>query len=248
MIDGKQNPKEKSMIRDNRKKIDLREIKIIPNYIKNVPGSALIEQGNTRIICTATYFNKVPQFLKDSKKGWIIAEYSMLPGSTGNERIMRERQKVNSRNIEIQRFIGRALRSTFDLRAIDGKTIFIDADVIQADGSTRCASINCGMIALVKSLKHLVFEHKIPELPKIEFISAVSIGVKKKEIYVDLTYKEDSNIDADISIVSSETQKIIEVQAMGEESSIPKEIFKQVIDIGIKKNLEIIKILKRSLE
>lgn len=233
---------------DSKKEFNLREIKIVPNFIKNAPGSALIEQGNTRIISTATYSNKVPQFLRDSRKGWIIAEYSMLPGSTGNERIVRERQKVNNRNIEIQRFIGRALRSTFDLRAIDGKTIFIDADVIQADGSTRCASINCGMIALVELLKHLVFEHKIAEFPKIEFISAVSIGVKKKEILVDLTYKEDSSVDADINIVSSENQNIIEVQALGEESSIPKEIFKQVIDIGIKKNLEIIKILKKSLE
>jgi len=236
------------MATDSKNELNIREIKIVPNFIKNAPGSALVEQGNTRIISTATYLNKVPQFLKDSRKGWIIAEYSMLPGSTGNDRIVRERQKVNNRNIEIQRFIGRALRSTFDLRAIDGKTIFIDADVIQADGSTRCASINCGMIALIEILKHLVFEHKIAEFPKIEFISAVSIGVKKKEILVDLTYKEDSSVDADINIVSSENQNIIEVQASGEESSIPKETFKRVIDIGIKKNLEIIKILKKSLK
>ena len=236
------------MATDSKNELNIREIKIVPNFIKNAPGSALVEQGNTRIISTATYLNKVPQFLKDSRKGWIIAEYSMLPGSTGNDRIVRERQKVNNRNIEIQRFIGRALRSTFDLRAIDGKTIYIDADVIQADGSTRCASINCGMIALIEILKHLVFEHKIAEFPKIEFISAVSIGVKKKEILVDLTYKEDSSVDADINIVSSENQNIIEVQASGEESSIPKETFKRVIDIGIKKNLEIIKILKKSLK
>lgn len=233
------------MRKDGRNNYDLREIKIIPGYISNVPGSVLIDQGNTRVICSATYENKIPHFQKDSGKGWIRAEYSMIPGSVGNQRISRERHKINNRNIEIQRFIGRALRTTFDLKHIEDKTIYIDTDVIQADGSTRCASINCAVIALIKSLKYLVYENLIKDLPEIEIISAVSVGIKDNEILVDLTYEEDSKIDADINIVSSEKKNIIEVEAFAEESSIQKDIFHRAIDLGVEKNLEIIDILKK---
>ncbi len=236
------------MREDGRANHELREIKLIPDYIDNVPGSVLIEQGKTRLVCTATYENRVPHFLRESDRGWIAAEYAMLPGSTGNRRIGREREKKNSRNIEIQRFIGRALRSTINLKTIRGFTIFIDTDVIQADGSTRCAAVNCGMLALVKSLRYLVYETLIPDLPKIELISAVSIGVKGEDILVDLTYSEDFNVDADINVISSEKGKIIEVEAFIEETPIAADIFHRVIDLGIDKNLEIIGILKKHME
>lgn len=236
------------MREDGRENHQLREIRIVPDYVDNVPGSVFIEQGNNKIICSATYENRVPFFLKESKKGWIAAEYSMLPGSTGNRRVGRERDRKNNRNIEIQRFLGRALRNTFDLKVIDGMTIFIDTDVIQADGSTRCASLNSGMVALVKTLRHLVYENLIADLPEIEVISAVSIGVKDNDILVDLTFEEDSLVDADINIVSSEKGNVIEVQAFAEENPIAKELFHQAIDIGIEKNFELIKLLKKNME
>jgi ribonuclease PH len=239
------NHKEDIMRKDGREAKQLREIRVFPDYIKNVPASALIEQGDTRVVCTALYEDKVPFFLKNSPKGWIRAEYSMLPGSTGNERVYRERLRVNNRHIEIQRFISRALRTCFDLKVIEGKTISIDTDVLEADGSTRCASLNGGMVALVKMLKYMVYETIIPEFPEIEWIASVSLGVKEKDILVDLNYKEDSSADADINIISSEKGNIVEVQAFGEEKTIPKEIFLEVIDLGIEKNLEIIQQLKK---
>lgn len=232
---------------DGRGNDQLREIMLIPGYIRNAPGSVLIEQGNTRVLCTATYEERVPYFLKNSGKGWIQSEYSMLPGSTGNERVVRERQKLNKRNIEIQRFIGRALRTTFNLKAIDGINISIDTDVLQADGGTRCASLNGGMVALDKALRHLVFENVIRDMPKLKYIAAVSIGVKGSELLVDLDYKEDSTADADINIVSSEDGNIVEVQALCEEKQVAPDVLHQVIDLGIIKNLEIIAQLKKSL-
>lgn len=232
------------MRQNGRENQQLRGMKITPGYIKNIPGSVLIEQGDTRVLCSATYDTRVPHFLKNSGKGWVAAEYSMLPGSTGKQRMSRERQKINNRNIEIQRFLGRALRNTFDLNHIDGKTIFIDTDVLQADGSTRCVSLNGGMLALVKSLNSLVFENQIHDFPDIEWIAAVSIGIIGDEILVDLTYKEDSSADADINVVSSEKGNIVEVQAFAEENPISENIFHKVIDLGIRKNQEIIEMLK----
>ena len=233
------------MRKDGRENHQLREIKIIPDYIKNVPASLLIEQGDTRVVCTATYETKVPHFLKGGNKGWIQAEYSMLPGSTGNQRMNRERQRVNNRSIEIQRFIGRALRTMFKLKKINGMTLYIDTDVVQADGSTRCASINCAVVALVKALRYLVFENLIADLPEIELISAVSIGIKDNQLIADLTYYEDFHADADISIVSSEKGNIVEVEAFAEEKTVPAELFRDAIALGLEKNLEIIEKLRQ---
>ncbi len=233
------------MRHDGRKSDQLREMTLTPDYIKNVAGSVLVEQGDTRVLCTSLYELKVPYFLKNGDKGWVTAEYSMLPGSTGNQRTQRERQRTNNRSIEIQRFISRALRNTFNLKTIIGKTIYVDTDVLQADGSTRCASINGGMLVLVKALRRLVYENLIRDLPAIEWIAAVSIGVKDNEILADLDYKEDFAADADINIVSSEKGNIVEVQAFAEESPISKDIFQKVMDLGVEKNLEIIETLKK---
>jgi ribonuclease PH len=235
------------MRKDGRQNTELREIKLAPGYIKHVPGSVLIEQGDTRVVCTATYDNKVPHFLKNSDKGWIQAEYAMIPGSTGNFRVLRERQRVNNRHIEIQRLIGRGLRTTINLKEIAGITLSIDCDVVQADGGTRCAALNGGVVALVKALRHLVFENVIKDLPEVLFIAAVSIGVVNNEILVDLDYREDFKADADINIVSTEKGDIVEVQALGEEAAISQDTFLEVMDIGIKKNLEIIETLKKCL-
>ncbi len=233
------------MRKDGRENNQLREIRVIPGYTKNVPASALIEQGDTRVLCTSLYEDKVPFFLKNSPKGWIKAEYSMLPGSTGKERVVRERQRINNRHIEIERFVGRALRTAIDLKAINGMTLNMDADVLQADGSTRCASLNGSMVALVKMLKYLVYETIIPDLPEIQWIAAVSIGVKGKDLLVDLNYLEDFDADADINIISSEKGHIVEVQAFCEEKTIPRELFQAAVDLGVEKNLEIIQKLKK---
>lgn len=235
------------MRHDKRKNDQLREIQLTPDYIKNIPGSVLVEQGDTRVLCTAIFESKVPHFLKNGDKGWVTAEYSMLPGSTGSQRTLRERQRINHRNVEIQRFIARALRNTFDLKTIVGKTIYVDTDVLQADGGTRCASINGGMLVLVKTLRYLVYENLLRDLPEIEWIAAVSIGVKDNEILADLDYKEDFAADADINIVSSEKGNIVEVQAFAEENPISKDIFQKVMDLGVEKNLEIIDLLKKHL-
>ncbi len=233
------------MIRKDKRAFDeIRDIKVSPNFVSNIPGSVFIEQGRTRILCSSTIEYKVPHFMKEEKKGWINAEYAMLPGSTGKRRVPRERYRANGRNIEIQRFISRALRNTFKLKSINGIMIHIDCDVIEADGGTRCASLNGGMIVLKKALEYLVFENKISKLPEIEYIAAVSIGVKGDEILTDLTYEEDSKVDADINIVSSEQGNIIEVSAFAEESPLSKAVFDEVLNIGIKKNLEIIEKLK----
>jgi len=231
--------------KDNRVFDELREIKISPDFVSNIPGSVFIEQGKTRIICSATVEYKVPHFIKEEKKGWINAEYSMMPGSTSKKRVPRERNRVNGRNIEIQRFIGRALRNTFNLKELEGITIHIDCDVIEADGGTRCVSLNGGMIVLKKALEYLVFENKIQRLPELEYIAAISIGVKGKDILIDLTYEEDSMVDADINIISSEKRHIVEVSAFAEKNSISKEIFDKVLNIGIEKNLKIIEKIKK---
>lgn len=233
--------------RKDRGDLQLRQIRITSGYIRNTPGSTLFEQGHTRVISTATFTNKVPFFIKESKQGWLSAEYSMLPGSTGNERIIRERQRSNSRNIEIQRFIGRALRTSLNLKKIEERSILIDTDVIQADGGTRCASINSGMLSLYQLLRHLVYENLIADLPDVLFIAAVSIGVKENTILVDLNYEEDASADSDINIVSSEKGDIIEIEGFVEQQPLPPALLKKIIDLGIEKNREIIQILKNSL-
>lgn len=236
------------MRENKRENNELREISIEENYITNQPASLLYKQGNTRIICTAMFNEKVPFFAKSEKKGWISAEYAMLPGSTGEQRFMRERGgRLDKRNIEIQRFVGRSLRNIFDLMKIKDFNIFLDMDVIQADGGTRCASINSGVIALKMMLKHLVFENKLFEVPEFKPVAAVSIGIKDGVILADLDFPEDSTIDADINIVSNEDGDIIEVTGFAEESSIPKDLFFKAIDLGIEKNNEIINILKNYL-
>ncbi|MCP5052061.1 MAG: ribonuclease PH [bacterium] len=237
--------------KDGRTDDQLREIILHPNWVKNVPGSILVEQGDTRVQCTAIHEGRVPSFMRNQAKikGWVQAEYAMLPGSTGQQqRSNRERHRVNNRNIEIQRFISRALRTTFNLKKIAGNTIHIDTDVLQADGGTRCAAINGGMFVLAKALRYMVFENIIPHLPELEFLAAVSVGVKNNNILVDLDYYEDARVDADINVVSNEKGNIVEVQAFGEERTIRRDIFQQVIEIAVEKNLAIIHQLKECLE
>jgi ribonuclease PH len=232
---------------DDRPGQQLRPITFIPGYIKNVPGSVLCEQGNTRVVATATIEEKTPHFLKKSGQGWITAEYAMLPGSSGNQRIARERGKINNRSGEIQRFISRALRTVVNLKEIGPRTITLDTDVIQADGSTRCASLNAGFLALIFALKYLVYEQLIADFPAFQFIAAVSIGVKGREIQADLDYEEDSQADSDINIVSMEDGSLIEVQSFCERRPLALDLFQQSLAMGLEKNREIIELQKKIL-
>jgi len=232
---------------NNRSADELRPIAFIPGYVRNVPGSALCEQGHTRVVATATVEDRTPLFLKKSGRGWITAEYAMLPGSSGNQRIARERGKINNRSGEIQRFIARALRTVLDSREIGERTITLDADVIQADGSTRCASLNAGFLALILSLKYLVYEQMIADFPRFRFIAAVSIGVRNGEILADLDYEEDSGIDSDINIVSTTDGALIEVQSFCEGAPLARELFQKAIALGVEKNSEIIALQKKVL-
>ena len=230
-----------------RRPDELRRIALTCHYTKHAEGSVLVEFGDTRVICTASIEDRVPPFLKRSGRGWITAENSMLPGSSGNQRVARERTKINNRSGEIQRFIGRALRTVLDTKALGERTITLDADVIQADGSTRCASLNASFLALVLALKHLVFEQVIADFPLFRPIAAVSIGVKDGELFADLDYEEDSCIDSDINIVSNADGALIEVQSFCEGLPLPQELFQKAIALGVEKNREIIALMKKTI-
>jgi ribonuclease PH len=247
MTAGKPNRKEQRMRANDRAGQQLRPITFIPGYINNVPGSVLCEQGNTRVVATATIEEKTPHFQKKSGQGWITAEYSMLPGSSGNQRIARERGKINNRSSEIQRFISRGLRSVVDLKEIGARTIMLDADVIQADGGTRCASFNAAFLALILAFKYMVYEQMIADFPAFQFIAAVSIGVRDQEILADLDYSEDSGVDSDINIVSLADGSLIEVQSFCERRPLALDLFQQSLALGIEKNREIIALQKQVL-
>ena len=213
---------------DNRKNNQLREVSIIPDFNIHAEGSALIKFGNTHVICNASIEKAVPRWMQDKKKGWITAEYGMLPRST-NERMNREAQrgKQSGRTMEIQRLIGRSLRQVVDLNKLTGYTITIDCDVIQADGGTRTASITGGTIALCKALQKIGKEDAINNL-----VAAVSVGIFENELILDLNYQEDSNAQCDVNIVMNDYMDFIEVQGTGEETAFSKEQFNGLMEIA----------------
>ena len=202
---------------DNRNPEQIRPINIIPDYIATAEGSALIEIGNTRVICTATIEEVVPQFLKGAGKGWVTAEYSMLPRSTLT-RTPREVSKgrQSGRTHEIQRLIGRSLRAVTDLARLGERTIWIDCDVIQADGGTRTASITGAFVALGLALEKLVEAGTLTSVPLKDFVAAVSVGIVDREILLDLCYEEDSRAEVDMNFVMTAGRKMVEVQATAE--------------------------------
>ena len=202
---------------DGRGPHDLRPVLITPGFIRNSDGSALIEIGETRVICTATVEESVPQFLRDSGRGWVTAEYGMLPGSSAT-RIPREstRGRVGGRTHEIQRLIGRSLRAVTDLEVLGARTIWIDCDVIQADGGTRTASITGSYIALALAARRLQERGLIDANPLLNSVAAVSLGVVGGEVLVDLCYAEDSAADVDMNVVMTGTAQFVEVQGTAE--------------------------------
>ncbi|MBR4875715.1 MAG: ribonuclease PH [Clostridia bacterium] len=208
---------------DGRQNDQLRPVKITTDYIKYPEGSVLIEWGNTKVICNATIEDRVPPFLKDTGKGWITAEYSMLPRAT-QTRTPRDIQKLklNGRSAEIQRLIGRALRSVAKLDQMGERCITIDCDVIQADGGTRCASITGGFCALVLAMRKLQQEGVYKQLPLRSHVAAVSVGVVNDQPMTDLCYVEDSGGEVDFNFIMDDQGNIIELQGTGEERPFSK--------------------------
>jgi len=202
---------------DGRSPEQLRPLRITPDFITTAEGSALIEVGNTRVICTASIEESVPPFLRNSGKGWISSEYSMLPRSTLT-RTPREVSKgrPGGRTHEIQRLIGRSLRAVMDLGKLGERTIWIDCDVIQADGGTRTASITGAFVALGLAVEKLVEAGTLPSAPLKDFVAAVSVGIVEGEILLDLCYEEDSRADVDMNFVMTSVGKLVEVQATAE--------------------------------
>ena len=227
---------------DGRKPSQLRPLKITPSYIKTADGSVLIEMGDTRVICTAKLEERVPPFLRNSGKGWITAEYGMLPGSS-QQRIGREssRGKAGGRTHEIQRLIGRSLRSVADLKSLGERSVWIDCDVIQADGGTRTASITGAYIALMEAVRVWRERGILSADPVKDAVAAVSIGIVDGKILLDLCYEEDSKADVDMNFVMTGSGKFIEVQGTAESAPFTKKQMERMAEIahqGIKELLQ----------
>jgi len=220
---------------DKRSPEQMRPVNIIPDFISTAEGSALIEIGNTRVICTATVEETVPNFLKGAGKGWITAEYSLLPRSTLT-RTPREaaRGRVSGRTHEIQRLIGRALRAVIDLEELGERTITLDCDVIQADGGTRTASITGAFIALGLALEKLVEAGTLTSAPIRDFVAAISVGVVDGAILLDLCYEEDARAEVDLNFVMTGARKIVEVQATAEQRPFDDAQLKKMMELASK--------------
>jgi len=225
---------------------EIRTIKVTKNYTKHAEGSCLIEFGETRVICTASVEDTVPPFLRNSGTGWITAEYGMLPRST-NTRIRRERAANSGRTHEIQRLIGRSLRGVVSLNQLGERTVKIDCDVIQADGGTRTASITGGFIALILALKKIKKEGLIKKIPVTDYVAAISVGIYKDQLFLDLDYEEDSNAEMDMNVVMIGKGKFVEIQGTAEGKAFSKSEMDQLLDLAKKGVKELIAIQKKSV-
>ncbi len=227
---------------DNRKYDQIRDVKITRNYTRYAEGSVLIEMGETKVICTASVEDKVPPFLRNSGTGWINAEYSMLPRSTQQRKVRdASRGKIDGRTQEIQRLIGRAIRSVIDLDKIGERTIWIDCDVIQADGGTRTASITGAFVAVVDAIYKLYKSKAIKQIPIRNFVSAISVGIVDQQHMLDLCYEEDSTAQVDMNIIMTDTGEFVEIQGTGEERPFSRKDLNALLELGEKGNKELIK-------
>ena len=216
---------------DGRGADKLRKVVVTPNFNKYAEGSCLIEFGNTRVICTASVEESVPPFLKGSGTGWVTAEYGMIPRSCST-RI--QRNKDSGRTHEIQRLVGRSLRAVTDMKALGERTIWIDADVIQADGGTRTAAITGSFIALAFALQKMKKNGTISSIPLKDFVAAVSVGIFNKEVILDLSYEEDSRADVDMNVVMRGNGEFIEVQGTAERKSFTPAELDGLLSLAIK--------------
>ena len=216
---------------DGRTNDELRPIRFATHINMHAAGSCIVETGDTRVHCTATLEERVPRWLRDSGKGWVTAEYRMLPGAT-NSRMRRETSGVKGRTAEIQRLIGRALRAVVDLEALGPRQITVDCDVLQADGGTRTAAINGGFVALALAIAKLKAEGAITGSPLTDSVAAVSLGIIDGEVRLDLPYEEDARAEVDLNLVMSGGGGIIEVQGTGEERPFPRAQLDAILDLG----------------
>jgi ribonuclease PH len=218
---------------DGRSPAELRPILITPGFIPHAEGSVLIEVGRTRVICTATVEESVPAFLKGSKRGWITSEYSMLPRAT-DVRTPRESSigRKSGRTQEIQRLIGRALRAAVDLEKLGERQIWIDCDVIEADGGTRTASITGAYIGMCQAINNLLAASRLAESPIRSYVAAVSVGVIKGLPMLDLNYQEDSNADVDFNVVMTDRDEFVEIQGTAEKFPFGAGVLAELLDLG----------------
>ncbi len=220
---------------DGRQRDDKRQVTIETQVLAHPEGSVLITSGKTKILCTAMTDEKVPPFLKGSGQGWVSAEYAMLPGATPTRKIRDSvRGKIDGRSQEIQRLIGRSLRTSIDLNALGERTIWIDCDVVQADGGTRTAAITGGWVALYMACEKLVADKVLDENPMRGQVAAISVGVVEDDVMLDLCYEEDSKADVDLNLIMDERKHIIEVQGTGENRSFTKEELDKMLFYGMK--------------
>ena len=220
---------------DGRVNNEARPLEITTDYTMYAEGAVLTSSGNTKIICTASVENKVPDWLLDKDKkarhGWLTAEYGMLPRSTGSRR-KRETAKIDGRTQEIQRLIGRSLRSVVDLDALGNHTIWIDCDVIQADGGTRTASITGGFVALILALRKISQAGRIKEFPVKEYLAAISVGIVNQQSMLDLKYDEDKNAEVDMNVVMLDCGKFVEVQGTAEGKTYSRKELNSMLDLA----------------
>ena len=227
---------------DHRPANQLRDTTIVPNYTMHAEGSVLISAGHTKVICTASVEDRVPPFLRNTGKGWVTAEYGMLPRATST-RMQREASsgKVGGRTQEIQRLIGRSLRSITNLPALGERTIWVDCDVIQADGGTRTASITGAFVALALALEKMRERDAIRTIPLLDYVAAISVGIVDGEPLLDLAYDDDSRADVDMNIVKTGDGRFIEVQGTAEADPFGREALNALLDLadlGIKQLIE----------
>lgn len=213
----------------------LREIEMIPGFSKHAEGSCLVKFGNTHVLCTATIEEKVPSWMKNTGKGWVTAEYGMLPRST-HQRMDREaaKGKQSGRTQEIQRLVGRALRAVVDLQGLGERQVKIDCDVIQADGGTRTASVTGGYVAMAQAFQHLVKLGLIPKMPLTDSVAAISCGIHEGAPVLDLDYAEDSVADTDANFVITGKGGIVEIQGTAEKEPFTQEQFLELLDLARK--------------
>jgi ribonuclease PH len=226
------------MVRSDGRGLDkIRKVEVSRNYIKHAEGSCLIELGDTRVVCTASIEESVPPFLKGTGTGWVTAEYGMLPRSCST-RI--QRGKDSGRTYEIQRLVGRSLRAVTEMKQIGERTIWIDCDVIQADGGTRTASITGSFIALVDALNKLKKDSLITKIPIRDFVAAISVGILNGNLLLDLTYEEDSHADVDMNVVMTGKGELIEIQGTAERKTFNKDQMDKLLTLAQKGIAELI--------
>ncbi|MBN1871274.1 MAG: ribonuclease PH [Candidatus Omnitrophica bacterium] len=233
---------------DNRSNTGIRRLTLKRNYIKYAEGSCLITMGDTKVVCTASVEEGVPRFLRNSGSGWITAEYGMLPRSC-KSRTQRESSRggAGGRTHEIQRLIGRSMRSVVNLKELGERTIWLDADVIQGDGGTRCAAITGCFVALCDALKRLKKEGVFKKLPLSDYVAAVSIGIVNGAICLDLDYEEDSNAEVDMNVIMTGGGRFIEVQGTAEKEPFDKRKMDEMINLAKKGINQIIACQKKTL-